>query len=206
MKRAEYNVDKMYTYLKGYVYGANYVNSINALGYAREKHAGQMREDGVTPYLIHPLQMACYAVALGIKDDVIIAIILLHDVCEDCAVTIDELPVSEEVKEGVRYMTLKYVNGEDKASAKLRYNHNLLQCRRALIAKAIDKYMNLRTMVGVFDDARIRKNVREADALLEILKEGKEKYKNDSDILYVLRENIRGINENLAIIYHVYDE
>lgn len=203
MKRTEYNVEKMYTYVKGYIYGANFINSMNALGYARDKHEGQFRKDGVTPYFVHPLQMACYAIALGIRDDILLAIIILHDVCEDCQVDVKDLPVSDKVKEGVSYMTLEYIDGEDKLSAKLRYNNNLLKCHRALIAKGIDKYMNLKSMVGVFDDERIRKNVREAYDLLDILKKGKEKYSEYSEVLYVLRENIRGIADTLAIIYNV---
>ena len=31
----------------------------------QKRYDGQFRKDGVTPYIIHPLQMACYAVALG---------------------------------------------------------------------------------------------------------------------------------------------
>ena len=34
----EYNVEKMYTYLKGYITGAGFTESMKALGYAKEKH------------------------------------------------------------------------------------------------------------------------------------------------------------------------
>ena len=76
------NVDKMYTYLRGYFIGANMSQSIAALQFARERHGGQTRKDG-TPYIVHPLSMACYAVALGLRDDNVIATILLHDTIED---------------------------------------------------------------------------------------------------------------------------
>ena len=38
MERYEYNVDKMYTYLRGFLVGGKYTQSVIALQYAREKH------------------------------------------------------------------------------------------------------------------------------------------------------------------------
>ena len=173
MRKLENNVDKMYTYLKGFFTGAGYIESLMALQYARDKHTGQTRRDGITPYIIHPLQMACYAVALGIRDDYTLSIILLHDVCEDCNVKVEELPFSREVQDGVQYMTLVYADGEEKIVAKRRYFRNLL---------------------------------KEADEFLNILSEGKKIYPDLSDIIYVLRDNIRSVNEILASDYHVYAE
>ena len=77
------NVEKMYTYLRGFLVGAGMTESIKALQYARKAHEGQTRRGDGSPYVIHPLSMACYAVALGVKDDNVIATILLHDVVED---------------------------------------------------------------------------------------------------------------------------
>jgi GTP pyrophosphokinase len=49
--------------------------------------------------------MACNALGMGIRDDDAIATILLHDVCEDCDVTPDELPVTDAVKHSVDLVT-----------------------------------------------------------------------------------------------------
>ena len=90
----EYNVEKMYTYLKGYITGAGFTESMKALGYAKEKHEGQFRKDGVTPYIIHPLNTAIILTTVYADTDTLIAG-LLHDTIEDCSVEKEEL---EELK------------------------------------------------------------------------------------------------------------
>ena len=38
------NVDKMYTYLRGFLVGANMTESLKALGFARQQHSLQTRK------------------------------------------------------------------------------------------------------------------------------------------------------------------
>lgn len=199
----DFNEKKMFTYLRGYLMGRGMKESLEALGYAREKHDGQFRKDG-QPYIVHPLSMACYAVALNINEDSIIATILLHDVCEDTNTPIEALPFSDKVKQGVKYMTFSKFEGEEKQTAKERYFHELINSREAVVCKAIDRYMNLATMMGALKDEAIIKNIIETDRLLlPVLKEAKEKWPELSDIMFILRTNIRSVNEPLAYIYKV---
>ncbi len=100
MKKTVFNPEKMYTYIRGFASALSMEQTVKALPYAREKHNGQFRKSG-EPYIVPPLTMACDAMSLGIKDDNIIATILLHDVCEDCGVNILELPVNSDVRRGV---------------------------------------------------------------------------------------------------------
>lgn len=200
----KYNIDKMITYLRGFFQGADMLESMKALGFAQEKHAGQTRKGSNLPAVIHPLQMACYAVALGIKDDHVVATILLHDVCEDTGFSVSALPFSKDVVRGVRYMTFSMHPGEEKTDAKKRYFKELLESRAALICKAIDRYNNLSSMLGALDEEAIIKNIKETDELLlPVLKEAKEKWPELSNLLYILRENIRSVNDNLAFVYKV---
>ena len=199
------NVEKMYTYLRGYFSGAHMSQSLLALQFARERHSGQNRKDG-TPYIVHPLSMACYAVALGINDDNTIATVLLHDAIEDCGVSIDWLPVNDTVKRAVKYMTITAFDTDTgKIETKCRYFNELLDCREALICKALDRYNNLSDMPATFTKDAMAKNVAETEVLLlPILKKAKEKYADLADILFVLRTNISTLNE--AIKTQCYDE
>ena len=155
---------------------------------------GNSEKDGKTPYIIHPLSMACYAVALGIKEDSVIATILLHDICEDCNVSLQSLPFSHDVREGVKCMTFKMNDDENKIQAKQKYFSGLLNSREALVCKGLDRYDNLSDMVGEFDANRIAKNLVETDLLLlPVLKEGKEKWPDLSNIIFVIRNNIKNL-------------
>lgn len=202
MEHYQYDVDKMYTYLRGYLVGAQMHQALTALQFAREKHKDQTRKDGV-PYIVHPLSMACYAVALGLRNEDIISTILLHDVAEDCDVDIDHLPVNETVKSAVKCMTvIKLKTDKSKIETKKRYFNNLLESKEAVICKAIDRYNNLSDMAFALSDDAIGKNVAETEILLlPILKEAKEKWADLSDILFVLRTNIRTINDILKKVY-----
>jgi GTP pyrophosphokinase len=190
------NVDKMYTYLRGYCIGANMTQSITALQFAREHHAGQTRKDG-TPYIVHPLSMACYAIALGLRDDSIIATILLHDVVEDCDKQVEYLPVNDTVKRAVKYMTITTFDTDtSKIETKCRYFNELLDSREALICKALDRYNNLTDMPAKFTTDGTAKNIAETEVLLlPIMKKAKEKYADLADILFVLRTNLSSLCE-----------
>ena len=78
------DIEKMFTFIRGFCsdkYNPK-PETMRALGYARRKHHNQVRKNGDT-YIIHPLSMACFAISLGLTDDNLIAVILLHDICED---------------------------------------------------------------------------------------------------------------------------
>lgn len=198
-----FNVEKMYTYLRGYFVGANMKESLTALQFAREAHMNQTRKDG-TPYIVHPLSMACYAVALGLRDDDTIATILLHDVVEDCGVKVEYLPVNANIKKAVHYMTIKEFDTDvSKIETKCRYFNELLDSPEALICKAIDRYNNLADMAFNLTPDAVGKNCAETEELLlPILKEAKEKYPSLADVLFVLRTNIATLNSVLRHHYH----
>ena len=185
------NVDKMYTYLRGFLVGANMQESLKALGFARQQHSSQTRKDG-TPYIVHPLSMACYAVAMGLREDNIIATILLHDVPEDCGINVEYLAVNSTIKNAVKHMTIqRFRTDVDKIETKCRYFNELLDSREALICKALDRYNNLSDMPLNMSAEAVGKNVAETEVLLmPILKEAKAKYPELADALFVLRTNL----------------
>jgi GTP pyrophosphokinase len=185
------NVDKMYTYLRGFLVGANMNESLRALGFARQQHSLQTRKDG-TPYIVHPLGMACYAVAMGLREDNMIATILLHDVPEDCGIQVEHIGVNDTIKNAVRHMTIqRFRTDVDKIETKCRYFNELLESREALICKALDRYNNLSDMPLNMPADSVGKNVAETEVLLlPVLKEAKSLFPDLADALFILRTNL----------------
>lgn len=61
-----------------------------AAAFAAQAHDGMLRKGTNVPYIIHPMEAASIAATLT-DDEEILAAALLHDVVEDCGVTLQEL-------------------------------------------------------------------------------------------------------------------
>ena len=200
-----YNHEKMYTYIKGFATGAGMKETLKALAFAREKHFGQLRRDG-QPYIVHPLTMACNALGMGIKDDAVVATILLHDVCEDCGVNLVELPVNQVVKRGVELMTFRIMEGETKEVAKNRYYNMLLQSREATLTKLIDRCHNVSSMAGTFSVAKLKSYIEETrHYVLPLLKKAKSVYTDDADMLFLLKYHITSVVDSIEATIEVFE-
>lgn len=200
-----YNHEKMYTYIKGFAAGAGMQETRKALAYAREKHCGQTRKSG-QPYIIHPLTMACDAISMGIRDDSVVATILLHDVCEDCGVSVAELPFSEAVKKGVALMTFRVMDGETKETAKNRYYNMLIQSREATLTKLIDRCHNVSSMAGTFSVAKLKSYIEETrHYVLPLLKKAKDVYTEDADTLFLLKYHITSVVDSIEATIEIFE-
>lgn len=196
--RSHFNEEKMYTYLKGFAMGRGWPETMNALNYARKLHKGQARKSG-EPYIIHPLTMACQAVSMGVNNDDIIATILLHDVVEDCGVSVNDLPCNDIVKEAVRLLTyvkpVKYRERDGEGPTLIRvkneYYDKISQNKIAAIAKLFDRCHNVSSMAGTFTKEKLNDYIEETDMfVLPLLRETKDNYPEYQDILFVLKYHI----------------
>lgn len=201
-----FHPEKMYTYLRGFASGAGMKETLKALSFAREKHCGQFRKSG-EPYIVHPLMMACNAVSMGIKEDTVVATILLHDVCEDCGVSVAELPVSDTVRHAVDLMTFRVMEGETKEIAKNRYYNMLLQSREASMTKLIDRCHNVSSMAGTFSVEKLKSYIEETrQYVLPLLRKVKNQYPEDSDILFVLKYHIISVVDSIEATIQVFEQ
>ena len=162
-KEAIYNWEHMKTYVKTTARNFNMSDTLKAVDYAVEAHEGQRRKKSDTPYIYHPLNMACHALSMGIKEDEVIAAILLHDVVEDCNRTVDELPVGEGAREIVQLLTHEKTADSDREKVMDSYYKAILANPKAALVKCIDRCNNLTTMSWGLSRNRIYRMIMETE-------------------------------------------
>ena len=198
-----FHEDNMYTRVKTTVQLENMSNSLKALDFMREKHEGQFRKGSKfateeVKYINHPLIMACHAFALGIKDDEIIAAILLHDVLEDTDTLKSELPVSDEIKDIVELLTFEKLENCTKEESKAVYYDKIKTNKKACLVKAIDRCNNVSTMAGCFGREKLVQYIGETEEyIIPILDIIKYKYPEYSNAAFIIKYQIISLLESI---------
>lgn len=177
-----FNEDRMYTYVKTYAAAKGMQDTSRALPYARQLHQGQVRKGKEhIPYISHPLLVACHALSLGLED-AFVATALLHDVCEDCGVMPDALPVSQPVQKAVELLTKK------PGLTKEQYYHRIAADPIAATVKLLDRCNNISTMAAAFSREKMADYIRETEAfLLPLAKHIKHTYPELSNPLFLIK-------------------
>ncbi len=205
-KKDIYNWEHMKTFVKTTARNASMVDTLKAVDFAVEAHKGKKRKRSETPYIYHPLNMACHALAMGIKDDEIIAGILLHDVIEDCKkedeskYVPEDLPVGDEAREIVRLMTHEKTTDENRDEVMEAYYSALATNPKAALVKCIDRCNNMTTMSWGLRRERIYRQITETDkyypVLLKVVKDTPE-YNNAAWLLQYQIESMLDIYKRL---------
>ena len=170
-----------------------------ALVFARDAHAGQYRKrltaaQEKVPYIIHPLMMACHAHAMGLRDDALLAVVLLHDVCEDCGIAPESLPFPESVRGPVALLTHEHREGERRRDMLRRYYAELSADPVAAIVKAIDRCNNVSMMAGGFPRGRMLEYVEETEEyVLPLLRHIKYEDPAHADAAFLINYQLRSL-------------
>ncbi len=199
-KQDLFDSEKMYTYIKGYAMALSWNDTIAALAFARRVHQGQTRKNG-QPYIVHPLTIACHAIALGIKDDTVIASALLHDTVEDCGVKVNYLPVSSKTQEAVRLLT--HVKGEPLEP----YYRAISENETASIVKLLDRCDNVSSMAGVFSVEKTKSYIDETrNYVLPLLRQTKDNWPIDGNALFTLKYHITSVINGIANTFETIEK
>lgn len=186
-----FDEEHMYTYVKTYASVREMTKTVKALAFAREQHKGQVRKGrDKVPYIYHPLLMACHALALGLDDDDIVAACLLHDVCEDCGVSPDELPAGDAVKTAVRLLTKEPGYDEEE------YYRSISENPIATMVKLLDRCSNVSGMVTGFSRDKLTEYIRETERLVyPMLDRAKTEYPMYSNQLFLIKYHMSSVVE-----------
>jgi len=117
--------------------------------YADECHSGQMRQSG-DPYIAHPLETALFLADLHLDTQTIVAA-LLHDVVEDCGVSLEEITLrfGPEVSKLVDGVT-KLTRMDDKLQPPAEDVAGLMDDAESLHAESLRKML-----VSMAEDIRV---------------------------------------------------
>lgn len=202
-KETIYKWEHMKTYVKTIARVHDLSNTLKAIDFAVRAHDGQSRKNTTLPYIIHPLHLACHALALNIIDDEIIAACMLHDVVEDCrdkGIELEDLPVDDNTKELVRLLTRVKGSGENRAEELEAYYGAMLRNPKAALIKCLDRCNNLTTMSWGLSRDKIYRTINETEqyypALLDVLK-GTSEYSNAAWLLKYQIESMLDIYKRL---------
>lgn len=175
LKPVNYDFNHMYTFVKGRAQMLHLSQTLAVLDELRAAHGNQIRRSRhgfETTYMVHPLTMACHALAMGLQDDNVLAACLAHDMVEDSDMQAGDIPAGETVREAVRLVSKnEYHSGEDWED---RYFENIRKNPLACLVKCIDRVNNLAGMADAFSRRKMVSYTEETDryypALLDVIK------------------------------------
>lgn len=200
-----FSEQRMATYIGAYCNAKNLYQTRRALAFAKEKHDGQYRKPGHgeerVPYIYHPLLITCHALALGLEDDDLLSACLLHDVCEDCSVEPEELPVNDSTKKAVRLLT-KQEDFSKTPKEESSYYDGIAGNRIASIVKLLDRCNNVSTMAISFTDEHIAEYIKETqEYILPLMEKARKKYPEYSNQLFLIRYHMNSVMT--ALLHHM---
>ena len=138
--------------------------TLAVLGILRKAHGEQRRrsKNGFeTSYMIHPLTLACHAMALGLMDDDLLAACLAHDMVEDAYMKPEDLPVGDRVREAVRLVSKsEYKWTEDWEET---YYGEIQKNPLACLVKCLDRVNNVAGMADAFTREKMIRYTEETD-------------------------------------------
>ena len=201
-----FNEARMATYVGAYCNAKGLHQTMKALAFAKEKHNGQFRKPGHgterIPYIYHPLLLTCHALALGLEDDDLLSACLLHDVCEDCKVHPDELPVNEQTREAVILLSKPENFGKTDPEYKTYYE-GISENRIATVVKLLDRCNNISSMATSFTDEHMAEYIKETKEYIQpLMEKARDEYPEYSNQLFLIRYHMNSVLE--ALRHHMY--
>ena len=199
---------RMTTYISSYCNAKKFYQTKKALDFARKSHQGQTRKKGHTsesiPYIYHPLLLTCHALALGLEDDDLLSTCLLHDVCEDCGVLPEELPVEERVRTAVSLLTKP--EGFHKTEEEQRAYYDAIATDPiAMMVKILDRCNNISSMANSFSDEHMADYIQETENYIRPLMQ-KLRYRcpEYDNALFLIKYHMNSVME--ALKHHMWSE
>ena len=178
MKPVNFSAEHMKTRVKTVAQDRRLRQTQAVVDLLEKAHGEQKRKSNHgfdTEYMVHPLTLACHALAMGIRDDDVLAAVLAHDMVEDCRdISLEDLPVNGRVREAVRLVSKNLCDAPAGVNRERYYYGEIEKNPLACLVKCLDRVNNLAGMADYFGRDKMVDYVTETDryypALLEVVK------------------------------------
>lgn len=183
MNLSNLSEEELYSINENWKYLPKTHNWIKALELAKEKHEGQLRDEG-TPYFTHLLGTVEILIKeANILEDDVLTVAALHDILEDTDCTYEELKeiFGKDVADSVKLLTRDSKNGqlfEDYAKT-IFENQNFSYIKQVKLA---DRLHNLRSLLKSTNE-KIKRKIEETEKYILIY--------DDNESLKVLMDKIK---------------
>lgn len=164
-------------------------------------HKNQTRKgNGRVAYVSHPLMMAFQALALGIMEDDVITVILLHGVRRNCGMKPEELNIAlnDSVTHALQLLYYDIKPYESEADAKKRYYAGIAEDSLASIVKVIDQCSKVSTLAIGFPKEKLSSYIQDTEFyVLPLLETVQQTYLDYYNAAFLLKYQILSVIEGL---------
>lgn len=182
--------NKEILFLKGYLKGKGFNDALKAINLAEIAHLTELRKSG-EPFVSHPIRIANALVSLGVEDEKILIVAILHDILEDTDITREELldVFKEDIVTSIELLTKQEGMTND------CYYENIYLNPIASIVKIADRCHNVSTMY-FFDENKIKMYIDETEKyIIPLCSYVSNKYPELSNYAYYMKYHIESILE-----------
>jgi (p)ppGpp synthase/HD superfamily hydrolase len=156
-----------------------------AILFATNAHNGQFRKGSGLPYIIHPMTVAVYMNTYDAKvSEDLLAAALLHDVVEDCDVTLEtiETEFNKKIRDLVEELTSDKKEIERVGKTVYLTEKMIKMSEDALTIKLCDRLSNMRDSVSLPED-KIAIYTKSTSEILEALGNARYLSQKNADIV-----------------------
>lgn len=165
-----------------------------AILFAVEKHKGVVRKGDGSPYIIHPMRVliTLQSIKKSKNANLLATAAILHDVVEDCEVSIDEIRIRFGGQAACLVEELTSDKDKIQKLGKTEYltQKMLNMSSYALCIKLVDRFDNIRDMKSLSKEV-VKKQIDSTVSILNTLKTGRKLTKTHSKLIKLIEKEIK---------------
>lgn len=144
---------KTFVFVRDYSIGKNLKNTQKAIFVANKLHKGDVRRTG-DPFILHPLRVCSYLIALRVNNDIVCSAALLHEVLKRCDLPkkgnelVEDYELDPEILETIKILT------KPESMSKDEYYKRLMTNKYAIMVKLSNRAHTCTRLAAYSDEEK----------------------------------------------------